>query len=145
MCWVGLVWVGCMGLVVGGCWTRTCAWFGWMCGGRERRAQSAVALIPPRPPNKPKQELAGLVQGIQEVEEMFSMNIVQGKLNQEGNYEVRLRPDVHLKDKEHEMVTHVDDRLVGDTVVVDHSKAPTEGGGGGCCGGGCGEATPQKA
>lgn len=28
----------------------------------------------------------GLVQGIAEVEEMFSHNIVQGKLNDQGNY-----------------------------------------------------------
>ncbi|EKU22921.1 hypothetical protein NGA_0427300 [Nannochloropsis gaditana CCMP526] len=72
-------------------------------------------------------ELEGLVAGIREVEEMFSENIVQGRLNEAGNYEVRLRPEVHLKGKEHEMVTHVDDRLVGDTVVVERSRAPRDG------------------
>lgn len=93
------------------------------------------------------QELAGLVKGIEEVEEMFTMNIVQGKLNQEGNYEVKLRPEQHLKDKEHEMVTHVDDRLVNDNVVVERTTVQKEGrgggSGGGCCGGGCGDSSKK--
>lgn len=50
--------------------------------------------------------------------------------------EVRLRPEKHLKDKEHEMVTHVDDRLVNQSVVVERTKAGGGGGGGGCGGGG---------
>lgn len=40
--------------------------------------------------------------------------------------EVRLRADTHLKGKEHEMVTHVDDRLTGKTVMVDKTKAKPE-------------------
>jgi len=69
---------------------------------------------------------------------MFSENIVQARLNDAGNYEVNLKPEVHLKGKEHEMMTHVDDRLVGDTVVVERSKASKEDDGG-CCGGGPGD------
>ena len=102
--------------------------------------------LPPSPPSQHVQnpeELSGLIAGIREVEEMFSENIVQAKLNDAGNYEVNLKPEVHLKGKEHEMMTHVDDRLVGDTVVVERSEAPRkqEGKeeGGGCCGGGCGD------
>ncbi|KAM3574156.1 hypothetical protein VYU27_003875 [Nannochloropsis oceanica] len=83
-------------------------------------------------------ELNGLIAGIREVEEMFSENIVQARLNDAGNYEVNLKPEVHLKGKEHEMMTHVDDRLVGDTVVVERSKASKEDDGG-CCGGGPGD------
>jgi len=85
------------------------------------------------------EELSGLIAGIREVEEMFSENIVQARLNDAGNYEVNLKPEVHLKGKEHEMMTHVDDRLVGDTVVVERSEAPKKDEGGGCCGGGCGD------
>lgn len=40
------------------------------------------------PPRKPKRTPPpeGLIQGITEVEEMFAHNIVQGKLNDQGNY-----------------------------------------------------------
>ncbi len=119
---------------------------------------------------------------------MFMHNIVQGRLNDEGNYgafyvsvcvgashasryrrqsieahsarfclhppfpsqiirtEVKLRPEQHLQGKAHEEVTHVDDRLVNKTVVVERTKGSSsgskrkegEGGGGGCCGGGSG-------
>jgi uncharacterized membrane protein len=58
--------------------------------------------------------------------------------------EVKLRPEDHLQGREHEEVTHVDDRLVNKTVVVERttgsasSSKGKEGGGGACCGGGCG-------
>jgi len=109
---------------------------------------SLALTSPPSPPSFPfpsllkhvqnPDELNGLIAGIREVEEMFSENIVQARLNDAGNYEVNLKPEVHLKGKEHEMMTHVDDRLVGDTVVVERSKASKEDDGG-CCGGGPGD------
>lgn len=43
--------------------------------------------------------------------------------------EVRLQADTHLKGKEHEMVTHVDDRLTGKTVMVESTKASSEAAG----------------
>lgn len=56
--------------------------------------------------------------------------------------EVKLRPEEHLKGKEHEEVVHVDDRLVNKTVVVERTKGKgkeeKEGDAGACCGGGCG-------
>jgi len=109
------------------------------------RLTSHPSLPPSLPPSQHAQnpeELSGLIAGIREVEEMFSENIVQAKLNDAGNYEVNLKPEVHLKGKEHEMMTHVDDRLVGDTVMVERSEAPRKEGkeeGGECCGGGCGD------
>ncbi len=51
------------------------------------------------------EELSGLIAGIREVEEMFSENIVQVRLNDAGNNEVNLKPEIHLKGKEHEMMT----------------------------------------
>jgi len=51
------------------------------------------------------EELSGLIAGIREVEEMFSENIVQVRLDDAGNNEVNLKPEIHLKGKEHEMMT----------------------------------------
>lgn len=62
---------------------------------------------------------------------------------------MKLRPEQHLVDREHEMITHVDDRLVGKSVVVERTTAAAAtttgggGGGGGCCGGGCGSAAAE--
>ena len=56
--------------------------------------------------------------------------------------EVKLRPEQHLQGKEHEEVTHVDDRLVNKTVVVERTKGSSKGKeDGGCCGCGCGDTT----
>eukprot|EP00611_Tribonema_gayanum_P018664 TRINITY_DN3183_c0_g1_i1.p1 TRINITY_DN3183_c0_g1~~TRINITY_DN3183_c0_g1_i1.p1 ORF type:complete len:132 (-),score=32.48 TRINITY_DN3183_c0_g1_i1:90-485(-) len=38
-------------------------------------------------------KLASLLKGIEEVQQMLLHNVVQGKRNERGNYEVRLRPD----------------------------------------------------
>ena len=62
-------------------------------------------------------EIKALIGGIKEVEDLLSMNIVQGRLNDRGNYEVKLTPE-DLQGKEHEMVTHVDDRLTGQSPPV---------------------------
>ena len=70
-------------------------------------------------------EIKALISGIKDVEDLLSMNIVQGKLNDRGNYEVKLTPE-DLQGKEHELVTHVDDRLTGQaTPVVEKTKAET--------------------
>jgi len=81
-------------------------------------AGNYIFLIPPSlPPHPPlpapplpqhvqnPKELSGLMAGIREVEEMFSENIVQTRLNDAGNYEVNLKPEIHLKGKEHELMT----------------------------------------
>ena len=71
--------------------------------------------------------IKALIGGIKEVEDLLSINIVQGRLNDRGNYEVKLTPE-DLQGKEHEMVTHVDDRLTGQSPpVVERTKAKGKG------------------
>ena len=63
-------------------------------------------------------EIQTLIQGITEVEELFGKNIVQGKLNEKGNYHVDLKKGGILDGKEEETISHLDERIAGTGKVV---------------------------